>query len=141
MTLMICVLIFQTSAWADNDKPITVNELPVKAQRIIEQNFADDKVAYVTMDDEWSDKDYNVRMVNGNKIEFDSKGDWKEIKCRYTQVPTSLVPKKIVDFVSKNHAGNKIVGIDRNNRKYEVKLDNQLEITFDTNLNFRGYDD
>ena len=31
----------------------------------------------------------------GDKVEFDGKGNWTELKCKYSQVPVRLIPQAI----------------------------------------------
>lgn len=52
-------------------------------------------------------------FVNGSKVEFAKDGAWKEVDCKYGEVPAAIVPQQIRDYVAKNFAGRKIVSIDR----------------------------
>ena len=65
---------------ADNDKPITFAQLPAEAQQFVKQNFGDAKVAFVKKESEIFDTSYDLMFVNGDKIEFDKKGAWTEVK-------------------------------------------------------------
>lgn len=49
MFLLVCMFSMQV-AMADNDKPITFEQLPAAAQTFIKQHFADAKVAFVKME-------------------------------------------------------------------------------------------
>ena len=93
------------------------------------------------MDEELFDKDYKVVFVNGAKVEFTKNGEWKDVECKYGEVPAALVPQQIRDYVAKNFAGRKIVSIDRDKRGYEVKLDNGLELKFDLKFRLIEVDD
>ena len=55
--------------------------------------------------------------------------------CKYSEVPSAIVPKQIIEYVKKQHPQAKILQIERNSRGYEVELNNKLEIKF--NLNFQ----
>lgn len=52
-------------------------------------------------------KDYEVTFVNGNKIDFDSNGNWEEIDCKATVVPKKVVPVKIYNYVKSNYPKEK----------------------------------
>lgn len=82
--------------------------------------------------------DYKVVFVNGAKVEFAKNGEWKDVECKYGEVPAAIVPQQIRDYVTKNYPKNKIVAIDRDRRDYEVELDNGLDLKFD--LMFRLID-
>ena len=73
----------------------------------------------------------DVSRKNGDKIEFDRKGEWTDIDCKYSAVPTGIIPAPIAKYVADNYPDNKIVQIERDTRSTEVKLDNRMEIKFD----------
>ena len=70
-------------------------------------------------------------MFADGKDEFDRKGEWTDIDCKYSAVPTGIIPAPIAKYVADNYPDNKIVQIERDTRSTEVKLDNRMEIKFD----------
>ncbi len=127
---LICLVAFQAQALADNDKPISVSQLPSAAQQILTTHFADKKVALAKTESGLIDRDYDVIFTTGEKIEFDRSGNWKEIDCKQTSVPTALIPTKIANYVNENYADSKILKIEKDDDEYEVKLSVGIEITF-----------
>ena len=138
-------------AFAGNDRPIAVGELPASAQQFIKTHFGGIEVALSKVDEELFDKDYKVVFVNGSKVEFakdgaskvefTKNGEWKDVECKYGEVPAAIVPQQIRDYVAKNFAGRKIVSIDRDKRDWEVKLDNGLDLKFDLQFRLIEIDD
>ena len=124
-------------AFAGNDRPIAVGELPALLATSAPA-FAGVEVSFSKVDEELFDKDYKVVFVNGAKVEFAKNGEWKDVECKYGEVPAAIVPQQIRDYVTKNYPKNKIVAIDRDRRDYEVELDNGLDLKFD--LKFRLID-
>lgn len=130
------------SAKADNDRMITVNQLPQKSQEFVKQHFPpNEKVAYAKFEREFLDSKYEVVFTNSAKIEFFKNGDWKEVDCKYSTVPAAIIPQQIATYVKQNYPDASIVKIDRDKRDYEVKLTNRLELTFDLNFNLIEIDD
>ncbi len=76
------------------------------------------------------EKKYEVVFVNGEKAEFLKDGSWEKVDCKYSTVPTGIVPQAIKDYVSKHYPEAKILKIERDSKTYEVKLNNQLELEF-----------
>ncbi len=136
-----CLVFMSTAAFADKDVAITTEQLPQTAQQFIKQYFSDTQVSYAKMESEMFDKSYEVIFVNGCKVEFDAKGEWKDVDCKYAEVPAGIVPQKIQEFIAKNQPNTKVVEIDRDKRDYELKLSNRVELKFDLKENFMGYDD
>lgn len=54
-------------AFAGNDRPIAVGELPAVSQEFIKTHFAGVEVSFSKVDEELFDKDYKVVFVNGAK--------------------------------------------------------------------------
>lgn len=133
--LFVCLFSMQVVAWADDDKPIKVEQMPQRTQQFIKKHFSDSSIALAKMESDFLSKSYDVIFTNGNKAEFDKKGEWKEIDCRYSQVPSAIIPAAIHNYVTKQYPNTKILRIEKENRNYEIKLSNGWEITFDRNFN------
>lgn len=104
-------------AFAGNDRPIAVGELPASAQQFIKTHF------------------------DGAKVEFTKNGEWKDVECKYGEVPAAIVPQQIRDYVAKNYPDRKVTAIDRDRRDYEVELDNGLDLKFDLKFRLIDIDD
>lgn len=132
--LFISLVVLQLSANADNDKPIKFEQLPTQSQQFIQKYFPGQSIALVKMEQDLSGKSYEVIFTNGNKAEFDRKGAWKEINCKYTELPLQLVPQKITDYVKANYQEIKITKIERKSRnRHDIDLSNGIELLFDAN--------
>lgn len=138
--LFILVLTGATG-WAAADRIIPFNRIPEKARTTIAKHFPQAKVSYAKMDNDLFSKTYDVVFTDGNKIEFDSKGNWKEIDCKYSHVPNDLIPASIQRYVATHHQGLRIVQINRNSREYEVELSNGLELIFSHKGVFKRFHD
>lgn len=140
LMLMLLMPAAVLTASADDDMPITVDQLPQKSQQFIQTYFKGIEVSFAKVDKEMFDRTYEVFFVNGNEVEFDKKGEWTKVDCHRDAVPEGIVPQPIRDFVQKNNQGQKIVKIERDRRDYEIELGNGLEIKFDLKFNVIGYD-
>lgn len=128
-------------ALADNDRMISVGELPASSQQFINTYFKELAVSYAKVDEEWFDKEYKVLFVNGSKVEFIRNGDWKEVDCRYGEVPAGIVPQPILDYVNTRFTGRTVVRIERERKGYDVGLDNGLDLKFDRSFRLVDIDD
>ena len=126
--LLVCLFTLQTVARADDDKPIQVTQMPQLAQQFIKQHFSDSKVALAKMESDFLYKSYEVIFTNGNKVEFDKKGNWEEVDCKHTSVPVAIIPDA------------KVLKIERDKKDYEVKLSNRTELKFDLKFNLIDID-
>lgn len=126
MAMFVCVAVVK----ADNEVPVTVNELPATAQTFINTHFKGKKVALAKKETGFFELSYDVIFTDGNKLEFDRNGNWKEVNCKYSSVPAAVVPQQISDYVKANYAGINILSIEKDDREYEVRLANRVELTF-----------
>lgn len=139
MFLLMCVWTMQV-AIADNDKPITFEQLPQTAQQFVKQHFPDLKVAFVKMEKDLFDKEYSVMFLNGDKIDFLKDGQWKEVKCRRNTVPMAILPAQIRTYVETNYPGVNVLSIEKDRYEYEVRLSNFWELKFDLKFNLIDMD-
>ena len=105
---LVCLFTLQTVVMADDDKPIQVNQLPQPAQTFIKQYFPTAKVAMAKMETDLFDKSYDVIFTNGDKLEFDKRGAWTEVNCKYSSVPGNVMPAQIQKYVSTNYPDAKV---------------------------------
>lgn len=128
-TILAGLLLCSLTASAD-DRAISPTELPSAAKQFIESHFANIKITYTTTDKGLFESEYEVRLDDGTKIEFDRNGNWSEVANRHHALPVAIVPQPIADYVATNYPKAKILKIERDNRSTEVRLDNGMELTF-----------
>ena len=105
------VMAFAGVASAD-DKPITFEQLPAKAQQFIKTNFPQEKIAFTSLDRDIFGDTYDVLFASGTKLEFTDKGEWKEIECKYSTVDEKFIPEQIRKYVTDTYPGTKYVKIE-----------------------------
>ena len=121
----------------DDDRVITYQQLPQTAQTFLKQHFAKKVPLVVTADYD----DYTIMYESGEKIEFDKKGNWKELDCKVSHVPAALIPEQIKAAVNKTFPGALIIKLDRDRRGYDVKLNNGMELEFNKHFQIVEIDD
>lgn len=132
MIAICCMVSCNMVANAGNDKPISVNALPAKAQTLLSQHFNGQKVMLATIESGVVSRSYDVVLQNGTKLEFDKKGNLTEIDCKQATVPDQLIPhpQAIKNYLMANYAGQSVKKIEMNKNEYEVELANGLDLTF-----------
>lgn len=124
--LLIVLSLLSVMACAGNDKITSdTNVLPVSSRQFISDHFKDIPVSHIQIEN----------------VEFNHKGEWKEIKRHGLPIPQAIIPEVIQDLIKKNYSSNKVVKIEKEIRDYEIKLDNGLEMTFDLKGNLIDIDD
>lgn len=137
LMLLALVLTMCMPMMADNDRVITFDQLPIQAQTLLKKNFADKVPLIVTVDFD----DYKVMYQSGEKVEFDKKGNWKELECKTSAVPTALIPDEIKAKVKTTFPDATIIKLGRDRRGFDVKLNNGMELEFDKKFQIVEIDD
>lgn len=140
IVLFVCLFALQGITKADDDKPISVNELPKKTQEFIQTHFAGEEISLAKMEKDFWDKSYEVIFVNGQKAEFDKNGEWEKIDCKFSAVPSSIVPKAIREYITKHYPTTQILKLEREHKGYEVKLNNKMELKFNSSFQLTDID-
>lgn len=118
---------------------INRNELPQTAQEMLDKYFPKAKIGMIKVDKHLLKKtDYDVRLVNGTKIEFSNSGKWTSVDCKSRSVPSELIPRAIRNYVSKNFESAKIVKIVKKASGYEITLSDDVELQFSLLGKFKG---
>ncbi|MBF4518841.1 PepSY-like domain-containing protein [Flavobacterium sp. ANB] len=135
VTFFITGLIFGLSANAQKTV-IKKEALPANAQTFLKTHFGSKKPGYILEDKEILSTEYKVQFDDNLEIEFDKKGNWKEVDGKNSKIPTSIIPKKISSYVKTNFRKEKITKIEIESSGYETKLSNGLELKFNLKGDF-----
>ena len=133
-------IVFSASYGCARDKVITVKEMPQAAQNFLEKYFSEVNVIIVVKDG----NEYEVRFGNGWEAEFNREGEWKSIDCKNSPIPQEFagsLPAKINSYISANFPDCAITEISKDRRKYEVELNDQLDLEFSLDGEFLRLDD
>lgn len=85
-------LMMSAVCFAD-DRPIPVEQLPAAAKTFVKQYFPEAAIAYAQIDVEMAKTEYEARLNDGTKVEFDAQGNWTKVDCEYKSVPLSRFPR------------------------------------------------
>ncbi len=132
--ILLGVSILGTSLYA-GERPIEVSQLPEKAVKFVKTNFPQAQITLATKDGWWLSAEYDVSLNDSTSIEFDSAGDWKEIKNSVNGLSLNLLPEKIKNTLEIKFVGAKVKSIERKPRiAYEIELFDGRDLKFDKNL-------
>ncbi|MBO8455887.1 MAG: PepSY-like domain-containing protein [Bacteroidetes bacterium] len=130
-----------SSIYADNDRAISFDRLPEAAKEFITASFPDSRIAYVKKEVDFPEVKYEVMLVDGVTVEFDRRGNWTDIECRYGNLEPSLVPENIRTSSLSLRPDDKFRRISKGEKGYELKLRSGVEMKFDRWLNLVEIDD
>ena len=138
---LFCFTILIMLTACDKEEIISTERLPEPAQEFIQKYFSNNNILQVKYEKDGREKRYNVLFNSGDRIEFYKNGEWTNIECIASEVPTGLIPQAINNFVQNHHPDKKITKIEKEKRYIEIQLSNDIEIRFNKSYIFIGYDD
>ena len=124
-----------------NEKVITYPEMPLQAQRLIEAHFSKADVSLVMMDREVLRTEYEVRLNDGTKVEFDGDGELTKIDCGAKAVPEALIPEAVRTYVKTNFPNTFVTEWGKDDRDWKAELSNGLDLEFNSKYEFLRIDD
>lgn len=124
------------------DRVITQNQLPKTAKNFLVTHFRGISAASVIEDREiFGVDEYKVLLSNGIKVEFDGKGNWKEVDGKHEKIPSTFIHASIKNYAAKNFPNTFIVKIEKKLWSCKIELSNGIDLEFDRNGNFTRIDD
>lgn len=137
LTVMALGLAFAASA---QEQTLQKEEVPVEITNFIEQHFASAEVVSVVKDKDGMEVTYEIELLGGIELEFNEN---KEIISMDSDsaLPESAIPAKLLDYVSAEYAGKKIIGWELEGNQQKVELNDDTDLVFDTDGNFLRKDD
>ena len=136
LPLFTAVFIFSA---CEEERVVPDSDLPSEAQTFITTHFPGETISEVIRDRDDFKVDYEVFLSNGVALEFSKKGQCKSIQSG-TELPDSVIPQVILDYVRTNYSGEYIVQWEKEDNGQEVEISNGLELKFDSNGNFKRID-
>jgi len=120
---------------------ITINELPKTAQTFLMQNFKQNTVDQIIEEKERGRIDeYKVTYANGWEVEFDAKGNWKEVDGNHKAIPDAFILSAMKEYITKNYPQTSITKIQKKRNRYEIDLSNNIELIFNGSGKFLRID-
>ena len=119
-----------------------VQQLPLTARNFINRYFSKPQISHIKIESEiLQTKKYEVILTDRTEIDFDSKGNWIEVDCQESAVPSALVSAPVKAYVEKNFPREIITKIENGRNGVEVELSNDYSLKFNKKGKFVSMDD
>lgn len=82
-----------------------------------------------------SDGAYEVELSGGTHLKFDANNEITSIRSS-SELPESVIPSNITTYVNSQHQNKKIRSWEKTGNQQKLKLDDDTELTFDSEGNF-----
>ena len=121
-TLFAMLLVLFTVSCSSEDKEFDNVALPIPAQLFVKQYFADATYSRVEKEKDDGFWEYEVWLSDGSQVEFDEKGEWKSVDCKYSEIPVGIIPTVIAEDIAKKYPDLKPYKIEKEVGGYEIDI-------------------
>lgn len=66
--------------------------------------------------------EYEVLLSDGTKIDFNNKGEWKSVDCKYSTLPAGIIPDAIVADIAQRYPSQQPYKIEKETGGYEIDI-------------------
>lgn len=127
---------------ACSDKPVVPEQLPVQVKTFIQQTYPGEAITFAQKDLELIGWKYEIFLVDGTHIEFDTDDMWDKIESPVARpVPQQLIPAPIASHLQANFPETVVTKIDKERNGYEIELANGMELKYNKQGVLREMDD
>ncbi len=119
----------------DDEKKIDFGDLPSEARSFIENYFPSADILSIVQEKEDGRKEYQVKLSNGTDMEFDEDGEWTNIECYFSPLPTGILPANVITKVEELHPEAYINGVEKELGGYVVEVTDAGGIDWDMRFN------
>ena len=125
------------SAFVSCDRVVSPDKLPAQAKQFITTHFNGVDVLSVRKDG----FQYDAVLFDGTELEFTRGGQWINVDCGLNPLPEGILPANTAKYLAARFPMNFATHVKYEHKRYEVELNNELDLVFDKNGNFMGADD
>ena len=143
LSLLVLAIVAVQFSFAKDVITKDMNQLPLPARNFINGNFAKPQIAHIKIDkDMMESTKYEVLLMDGTEIDFDSKGNWEEVSAgKGHAVPASVVPSFAASYLKEHNFTEPVTKVERDRKGYEVELSTGVSFKFDKKGKFLKADD
>ena len=121
-TFFAMLLALITVSCHSDDNEIGYADLPTTAQLFVKQYFADATYSRVEKEKDNGSWEYEVLLSDGSKVEFNEKGEWTSVECKYSEMPVGIIPTVIAEDIAKRYPDLKPYKIEKEVGGYEIDI-------------------
>ena len=115
------LVVFSVSC-SSEDNEFDYAALPMPAQLFVKQYFADATYSRVEKEKDNGSWEYEVLLSDGSKVEFNEKGEWTSVECKYSEMPVGIIPTVIAEDIAKRYPDLKPYKIEKEVGGYEIDI-------------------
>lgn len=124
----------------NDDEVLAIEDIPSSIMNYISTHFPENSVIGAWIDTDDNVTTYEINLSGDVELEFNAQYEVISIESDM-QLPNSVVPQSILDYVAQNYPNNVITSWELEDNLQQIELNNGLELDFNLNGEFVGIGD
>lgn len=124
----------------DKETILDLAQTPAEISEYVSTHFPNNEILQVVEDIDGTTKTYDVILAGNISLEFNRKKEIIGIEAK-TELPESVIPPKINQYVNSNYQDNFIIEWQLEKKYQQISLDNDLDLVFTLDGDFKKIDD
>lgn len=120
--LSIVFAMIAVACHSSDEKEIGYTKLPIQAQQFVKQYFPSATYSHVEKEKDNGKWEYEVTLNDGTKIDFNNKGEWQSVDCKFSTLPAGIIPDAIVADIAQRYPSVQPYKIEKEIGGYEVDI-------------------
>lgn len=129
ITILLVVVSVVALTSCDKETILGTSDIPTEISKFTSDNFPNNKILQVTKERDGITRSYEVILDENISLDFNRKKEVTSIDAT-TELPASVVPSKLSQYVASNFPTNFITDWEIEGRNQQIGLDNGLELEF-----------
>lgn len=123
----------------EKEKAISLSDTPSEITSYINTHFPENSIIQTIKDTDGFELTYDITLNEGIYLEFNRKKEVIKIHG-LERLPDSVIPVKLLEFVSLNYANNVIIKWELDDKNQQITLNNNTQLEFNMNGDFLRID-
>ena len=121
-SLQLLFVLLAATSCNDDEKQIDYEMLPERARQFIQLYFPTEQCVRVVLDKDDGKTEYDAWLNNGTELEFDKRGEWISVDCRFSAVPAGILPEAITADIATRYPNAVVFKAEKQLSGYEIDI-------------------
>lgn len=103
-------------------KEISYDALPEKVRQFIGLYFQDMECVRIVQKKDNVATGFEAYLTDGAKLEFDGRGEWTSLGCKFSAIPSGILPENIITYIDNRYPDAVVRKAEKLPSGYEINI-------------------
>ena len=121
-TLLPLLMSLVMASCGGSGKEISYDALPEKARQFIGLYFQDMECVRIVQKKDNGATGFEAYLTDGAKLEFDGRGEWTSLDCKFSALPNGVLPENIITYIDNRYPDAVVRKAEKLPSGYEINI-------------------